>query len=647
MIINQHKNFVFVVVWLAFFTHGCANVPNNMHRRNVTKKNIIPADAFYKKRSSDLQFKLSPNGQFVSGITIHNNKISILITSSFSNRHRIINTQKNHIITQHEWLADNHRIVFSQPVDDSNQHIFIADLNKPDQLPQDITPSRTGWWNLAHVGTRDRNKIWIWNMHGSRYVNLEVVDLITQETKVENTALSPVTQWLFDTDDRLRGRISYNYTSRFMRYIELYDPINSTWNTIITSAIDEVIHFLGFDADNKSLWLLTNHDREFVELVKFYVESGEEKVICQDLNSDIHHVTMSHKFQKPLLAYSCPDYPRVFFLDDNTEALLKPYQPAPNNGFTVVDVDHDENLFAFLTYDCKMVDAYIFDRRTRQIDLIADSGAILYSSWLTNKKPISIAARDGMLLNGYITFPLGAASEPGPTILLVHGGPWQRDKWEYDYLAQFLANRGYVVLQINFRGSSGYGKIYMRKAIGEFGRSMHSDLIDCMQWAVDKGYSDPQRTAIMGWSYGGYAALVGLTLTPDLFRCAIAIAGVSDLSNFISANYRNRNLAMTHWWRKYVGNPFIEEDKKRMMAVSPIHHVEKITRPLLIVHGGDDKIVSSEESEKMVVAMKEAGKEVEYLFFPDEGHSFDNFETFSVLFKTVDEFLDANLKAEH
>jgi dipeptidyl aminopeptidase/acylaminoacyl peptidase len=183
----------------------------------------------------------------------------------------------------------------------------------------------------------------------------------------------------------------------------------------------------------------------------------------------------------------------------------------------------------------------------------------------------------------------------------------------------------------------------MRKAIGEFAGQMHDDLIDGVQWAVDQGYADPEHVAIMGWSYGGYATLVGLTFTPDRFTCGIAIAGMSDLTTLVEADRKTMSKKGIKRWHKYIGNPKIDSERKLMKAKSPLSHVDNITRPLLIMHGGEDSIVSSDESDQMVDAMEKVGKEVDYVFFPDEGHSFEKWKSWSVLFRKVEVFLATHL----
>jgi dipeptidyl aminopeptidase/acylaminoacyl peptidase len=227
-----------------------------------------------------------------------------------------------------------------------------------------------------------------------------------------------------------------------------------------------------------------------------------------------------------------------------------------------------------------------------------------------------------------------------PLVLDVHGGPWHRDEWGYDPEAQWLANRGYACLQVNFRGSTGYGKDFLNAGNREWGGKMHDDLVDAVRWAVDRGIADPSRLAIYGGSYGGYAALAGATLTPDLFRCAVAIVGPSNLITFIETipPYWSTFLAMLH---ERVGNP--ETDAEFLRSRSPLTYVDRIRIPMLIAQGANDPRVKRSESEQIVAAMKAKGIPHEYLVFEDEGHGFAKPENRLRFYAVAERFLARHL----
>jgi dipeptidyl aminopeptidase/acylaminoacyl peptidase len=225
----------------------------------------------------------------------------------------------------------------------------------------------------------------------------------------------------------------------------------------------------------------------------------------------------------------------------------------------------------------------------------------------------------------------------------VHGGPWARDGWGFDPAVQLLANRGYAVLQVNFRGSTGFGKAHTKAAIGEFAGAMHDDLIDAVEWAVQQGYADRERVAIMGASYGGYAALVGVTFTPDVFAAAVDYVGVSDLANFMRTLPSFVRPSMAPNWFRYVGDPDVPEQEADMLARSPITYVDRIRTPLMVVQGGHDVRVVAAESDNIVASLRARGVEVEYMVKDDEGHGFVNPENSVDFHRAVERFLARHL----
>jgi dipeptidyl aminopeptidase/acylaminoacyl peptidase len=250
-------------------------------------------------------------------------------------------------------------------------------------------------------------------------------------------------------------------------------------------------------------------------------------------------------------------------------------------------------------------------------------------------EPISYTAIDGLTIHGYLTKPVGVAL-PAPTVLLVHGGPWARDTWGYDSQAQWLANRGYAVLQVNFRGSTGYGKAFLNAANREWAGKMHQDLIDGVNWLVEKGISQPDKIAIMGGSYGGYATLVGLTFTPEVFACGVDIVGPSNIITLMQSIPPYWEPIRKNFYHR-VGN--LDTEPEFLKERSPLFFVDRIEKPLLIGQGANDPRVKQAESEQIFEAMKQAGKPVEYALYSDEGHGFARPENRLHFYGVAEEFL--------
>ncbi len=620
---------------------GCAVGPTHKSLKNGRLPELIPSIKFFNSSIGYWQYDISPDGTRVAFKSLKNDRPVIGLWEIGSDRVNFIRSPHARFISDYEWLSDSQRIVFSQAVKKNSKHLFIVDADKLDKTPVDLTPLEKGSKEIVHIGQVDTNKVWITDYSQKDCVELYRLDLTTKALSLVETAGEKTTQWIVDASDRLRARISL--IDGLRHRLSLYNLEDKTWETLIEWDVDEEVRFLDFGKDDRSMWLLSNRNRERSSLVILDPDTKKEKLFYEDPQADVADVTMSKKQHKPIIAYSFPDFPKIHFLDPDMEKLLEPFQPAPPTGFLMTGADDNEEVFGYTLYSDKVKDNYIYDSRKKAKYFFGDSAISLYASELADMRPITFSGRDGMALKGFLTLPKGVQPKKLPTVLLVHGGPWSQDEWEYDSLVQFLANRGYAVLQVNYRGSTGFGKTYMRKAIGEFAGKMHNDLVDGVQWAVARGYTDPDHVAIMGWSYGGYASLVGLTFTPDLFQCAIAIAGVSDLTTIVDATYRDLSPSGRHYWHKYAGNPENDQEREVMKVKSPITHVDKISRPLLIVHGGEDRVVSAGESERMVKAMKKAGKQVDYVFFPEEGHSFKKWKNWSVLYKKIEKFLAEHL----
>jgi dipeptidyl aminopeptidase/acylaminoacyl peptidase len=254
---------------------------------------------------------------------------------------------------------------------------------------------------------------------------------------------------------------------------------------------------------------------------------------------------------------------------------------------------------------------------------------------------VRFAARDGLALHGYLTVPPGVEA-PLPLVVKVHGGPWLRDVWGYDAVTQFLANRGYAVLEVNYRGSSGYGRSFLQAGRGQLARAMHDDVVDAVRFAVAEGVADPERVAIYGRSFGGYEALVGLAFTPDVFAAGVSIVGFADVASLIE-DFPPYWKHWTYLWRDFAGDPADPAQRAEMDARSPLGHVDAIASPLLVAQGANDVRVLRDQSDRLVAALRERGRDVRYLVFDDEGHAIQRWQNQVVLNRAVEDFLAEHL----
>jgi dipeptidyl aminopeptidase/acylaminoacyl peptidase len=325
---------------------------------------------------------------------------------------------------------------------------------------------------------------------------------------------------------------------------------------------------------------------------------------------------------------------------------LDTFKIQAHQGLEILSMDHQEKRWTVRVFDDRGAYYFLFDQANGEIVALGENRFDPQNRWTAAVKPVQLKSRDGLTLHGYLTRPRGGCKAPAPMVLLVHGGPWSRDYWEYDEMVQFLANRGYTVLQINFRGSEGYGRRFKEAAIGEFSGKMHTDLVDAVNWAVAHGIADPSAIAIVGGSYGGYAALVGLTDTPELFACGVAINGVADVGRFVKdlpSNPPPTLRAGISAWHTYVTRPDADQAQKVFERISPLYHAEKLTKPVLVVFGERDSRVPPEHSEMMIKELNRLHKPVQSLQFMNEGHGITRLDNTCEMFQTIEAFLARHL----
>ncbi|MCI2430011.1 S9 family peptidase [Candidatus Acetothermia bacterium] len=386
---------------------------------------------------------------------------------------------------------------------------------------------------------------------------------------------------------------------------------------------------IGFDLSGEYLYMVDSRSRDTAALVSVHLQSGEQAVIAEDPKADISDV-MIHPTQKRVQAVAATyDRQRWQILDNAIQGDLSYLRTLADGDLEVVSRSLDDRrwIIAYLM-DNGPTRYYLYEREQRPARFLFSSRKALEKLPLAKMHPVVIRARDGLNLVSYLTLPVGAdphqttrPQRPLPMVLFVHGGPWARDNWGYHPYHQWLSNRGYAVLSVNFRGSIGFGKRFINAGNREWGAKMHDDLLDAVNWAIAEKIADPSKIAIMGGSYGGYATLVGLTLTPDLFACGVDIVGPSSLVTLL-------NSIPPYWapmitiFTTRVGDHRTDEGRKFLESRSPLTYVGRIQKPLLIGQGANDPRVKQSESDQIVEAMQTKKIPVTYVLFPDEGHGF-------------------------
>jgi len=633
-----------ILAGFVFFVTGCSISPVHPTLVKSDLPELIPLRNFFLNVDTKYAYSISPDGKKISWLEPKSRRVTIYFKTIGKEDTQTIDTHSSRNIYGVAWLQNSRHMLFHLDQDgDENHHIYIVDTKKPGDKPVDITPFNGTKARIHQVLKFDPNQILI--QHNQR--NKKVFDLysVNIETKKQTLiAGNPgnVSSWITDVEGTLRGRVLKNKSRDPDKYwiFEIQTSEND-WFPVISWNLDEDVSILGFTHDNNGVWLLSNKGRDRKSLIRLNLNTKKETLVYEDPQVDIRHVLISEITKKPLLVVFHTEYQNLHFFDKDLEKDITSLKQG-NAGIGFSGVDYSERVLALSLFTDKGVDFYVYNRNTKMKELQSSLPISKYEDQLSIVQPISFKARDGLTIPGYLTIPKGTSGKNLPMVLLVHGGPWSRDYWRYDSMVQFLANRGYAVLQINYRGSRGYGRPFMEAAIGEFAGKMHDDLIDGVKWVADSGIVDPDKICIFGGSYGGYATLVGLTFTPDTFTCGIDLVGISNLVTFTESVPDNWYLYMG-LLHKYIGNPKDPDDRKNMEAKSPLFRVDKIKKPLLIGQGANDPRVTQKESDQIVEAMEKAGKKVEYMLFPNEGHGLRNWQNILRFNRKVEDFLSEHL----
>ncbi|MEG5139442.1 MULTISPECIES: S9 family peptidase [unclassified Microcoleus] len=580
---------------------------------------------------------LSPDGKYLAYIAPdENNVLQVRLRTVGQADDRQLTAEKKRGIRIFFWTYSGEDLIYQQDIDgDESWHFFSVNIQS--NLVRDLTPFQgiqaqpialdRNFPNEILVGMniRDRRK------HDVYRINLKngAVEL---DTKNPGNILSRT--WTADAQFQVRAATAT--TPDGGSELLWRETADKSWESLRSWGADDEGGAFMFSENGKILYIIGNHDANAERLIAFDLETKQETEIISDPEYDLGGIVV-HPTKREIQAVSFyKDKQEWQILDqsiaEDFEAIGK-FRPGEFD-LTSRNLADTTWLVAYITDDGPYY-YYVFDRASKTFTFLFSNQPKLENLPLSSMEPIAYTARDGLTIHGYLTKPVGV-STPVPTVLLVHGGPWGRDTWGYDREAQWLSNRGYAVLQINFRGSAGYGKAFLNAGNREWAAKMHDDLLDGVNWLVETGIAQQDKIAIMGGSYGGYAALVGLTFSPDVFACAVDIVGPSNLITLLQTippYWEPRKASLYH----RVGNLEIEPEFLKLR--SPLFFVDRIQKPLLIGQGANDPRVKVAESEQIVNAMKQAGKPVEYVLYTDEGHGFARPENRLHFYAIAEEFL--------
>ncbi len=539
------------------------------------------------------------------------------------------------------WGRDNRHVLYIQDREgDENWHLYSVDLETG--KTKNYTPFENVQVHPIKSSHRSPDTILI-SMNKDNPELMDVYRLTLSSGELQKVAENPGNGigWIADEMMQVRGIMGANQEGGWD--LLLCRNGDDPWETFLTWDLDDTTSSgpVGFSLDGTELYATDSRDANAARLVKISLETGDVDVIVEDPIYDVHQVYLSRETNKPQLVEILRDRSQWVVLDETLRGDIDRIKTLGNGDSTIISRSDDENSWIVLHDDAESSEQYyLYDRSSKEATHLFSARPELDNYQLAQMEPFSFTARDGMTIHGYLTFPTGKDRTGLPMVLNVHGGPWTRDTWGYSAEPQWFANRGYICMGVNYRGSTGYGKDFVNAAGKEWGGKMHDDLVDAVNWALEQGYAGPHRVAIYGGSYGGYASLVGATFTPDLFTCAVALVGPSNLVTFINTipPYWRPLLKQMH---ERVGNPETEEEF--LKSRSPLFRVDNISIPMLIAHGANDPRVKQAESEQIVAAMKEKGIPHEYMLFPDEGHGFAKPENRMKFYGAAERFLAEHL----
>lgn len=600
--------------------------------------------------------RISPDGQFISFRKSYNGIMNIWlknIDEPFESA-RPLTADTKRPLTSYFWSRDSKYILFAQDNGgDENYRIFAVNPLEPADpstgvpVPKDLTPIEKVRILIFSVPKDDPEHIIIGiNDRDAHYHDLYKLNINTGARTLLMKNEEAVASWITDEKGNLRG--AYRQTEDGGTEILKVTGENKLERIFYVSN-EEEISFEGFSEDNNIAYISTNKgsDVDLSRLMKINTITGETEFIETDPDNEVDFggIILSDLTRKPIATFYTGDRTRYYFKDKDWENDLNlARSKMPEGDWGLISSTADERkILLYITSDVDPGSVFLFDRDYGEVKLLYKTRPTLPSEYLSEMTPVKYTARDGIKIPAYVIVPKGTDGKNLPAVIFPHGGPWARDEWGYNPLAQFLANRGYAVLIPNFRGSTGYGKKFLNLGNKEWGTgTMQHDLTDGVKFMVESGYADPKKVAIMGGSYGGYATLAGLAFTPDLYAAGVDIVGPSNIITLLKT--------IPPYWAPIkkmfdvrLGDLNNPEDVEKMKNQSPLFFASNIKAPLLVIQGANDPRVKQAESDRIVVTLREQNRQVEYLLAEDEGHGFAGKLNRLAMIARIDKFLEKHL----
>ena len=610
--------------------------------KKVERAPKIALEDFFKNPEKS-GYKLSPKGDKYSYMAPFERRMNIFVQEIGSDSTIQLTFAKDRDIAGYFWANDNRILYIKDNGGNENFRLYGVDIDGGNQVCfTDFENVRVGI--IDRLEEIDDQVIISMNKRNPQVFDPYRLNIVTGEMTLLYENPGNITGWLTDHEGKLR--VATAVTDMVNSTILYRDTEKDEFKPIITTSFKEELapHFFTFD--NKKLYASSNLGRDKQQIVIFDPQTGKEsETLFANDEVDVEGLYYSRKRKVITSARYTTDMVNYKFFDQETEKMynrVKGELSAYDCYF--VSTNKNEDKYLIRTYSDRSLGAYYFyDKKSDKLSLISSVSPWLDEAHMAPMKPIKYTSRDGKTIHGYITLPVGLEAKNLPMVVNPHGGPWARDRWGFSPEIQLLANRGYAVLQMNFRGSTGYGREFWESSFKQWGRTMQDDITDGVKWAIEQGIADKDRVAIYGGSYGGYATLAGLAFTPDLYKCGVDYVGVSNMFTFM-------NTIPPYWepmrqmFYEMAGDPV--KDSLLLVEVSPALQAHKIKAPLFIAQGANDPRVNKDESDQMVLAMKARGVEVQYMVKDNEGHGFRNEENRFEFYRAMEKFLATHLGNE-
>ncbi len=605
-----------------------------------TDDGLIPLRDFFKNPEAS-NYQISPDGKWISFLKPYEHRMNVFVKENKEGaEEKRLTSSTDRDIPNYFWKGNNYVIYTRDFGGDENFHVFTVDIKS--KAEKDVTnfPNTRAEVIDTLENVKDEEIIISHNLRDKKVFDVFRLNIKTGKLALLAQNPGTITGWVTDHNGKLRLAVE----SEGLNYHILYrDSEGQKFSKILSFTYKDHFAPMFFTFDNKNLYASSNLNRDKAAVVEFDLKLKKEtKIVYQHPDVDVEELNYSRK-RKVLTSVRLTTWKIIpQFIDPIAENIFnKVAEKMIGKEVRFVSATKNEDLFVVRTISDRTLGGfYIYDSKKDELKLLANIAPWLEEEKLSTTKPVSYQSRDGLTINGYLTLPKNKKGKNLPMVINPHGGPWARDIWGYNPTVQFLASRGYGVLQMNFRGSTGYGKSFLLASYKQWGLKMQDDIADGVNWLVQEGVADKDKVCIYGGSYGGYATLSGLVRNPELYACGIDYVGVSNLFTFM-------NTIPPYWLTELeklyemVGHP--EKDKAQLTATSPALNADKIKAPLLVVQGAKDPRVNKAESDQMVQALEKRGVKVQYIVKDNEGHGFRNEENRFEFYEAMEAFLKKNI----